>query len=263
MVEVVGISFKKNGKIYYFSPNKLKLKKGTNVIVKTERGLQFGVVEIENKQIDSNKLFSSLSEVIRVCSKKDKEIHQKNIEQAKNALKKCKELVTKYKLDMMVLDASYTFDKNQLLFTFLSDNRVDFRKLAKDLATIYKTRIELRQVGVRDKAKEVGGYGCCGRPLCCSKFLCDFDSVSINMAKNQNIALNPNKINGSCGRLLCCLKYEDECYKEYSKNLPKVGKKVNTELGEGKVISVDILKQKYRVSIPDNGIIEVDLNESN
>ena len=164
---------------------------------------------------------------------------------------------------MMVLDASYTFDRNQLLFTFIADSRVDFRKLAKDLANIYKTRIELRQVGVRDKAKEIGGYGSCGRPLCCSKFLCDFDSVSINMAKNQNIALNPTKINGCCGRLLCCLKYEDECYKELNKNLPKVGKKVKTEKGEGKVISVDILKQKYRVSVPDNGIVEVDLNENN
>ena len=263
MIEVVGVSFKKNGKIYYFSPNNLQLKKGTSVIVKTERGLQFGTVEIENKEIDSSKLFSSLSEVIRICSKKDKDTHNKNIEQSRIALKKCKDLVKKYNLNMMILDANYTFDKNQLLFTFLADDRVDFRKLAKDLASIYKTRIELRQVGVIDKAKEVGGYGSCGRPLCCSKFLCDFDSVSINMAKNQNIALNPNKINGSCGRLLCCLKYEDECYKEYSKNLPKVGKKVNTEFGEGKVISIDILKQKYRVNVPEHGIVEVDLNESN
>ena len=201
--------------------------------------------------------------VVRVCSKKDKEIHEKNIAEAKKALKKCKELVEKYELNMMILDANYTFDRGQLLFTFLSDNRVDFRTLAKDLANIYKTRIELRQVGVRDKAKEVGGYGSSGRELCCSKFLCDFDSVSINMAKNQNIALNPTKINGVCGRLLCCLKYEDECYKELSKKLPKVGKKVETEAGEGKVISIDILKQTYRVDVKDKGIVEVDLNESN
>lgn len=263
MIEVVGISFKKNSKIYYFSPNNLNLKKNTNVIVKTERGLQFGFVEVENKKISSDKLINSLSNVIRIANKKDMEQHKRNINDSKEALKKCKKLVQDYKLNMMILDANYTFDKSQLLFTFLSDERVDFRKLAKELASIYKTRIELRQIGVRDKAKEVGGYGCCGRPLCCSKFLCDFDSVSINMAKNQNIALNPTKINGVCGRLLCCLKYEDECYKEYSKNLPKIGKKVETEYGEGKVISTDILKQKYRVNVKDYGIVEVDLNESN
>ena len=263
MIEVVGVSLKKGGKVYYFSPNNLKLESKENVIVKTERGLQFGIVELENTQIDSNKLKTSLSEVVRICSKKDIETNNKNIEESKKALKKCKELVEKYELNMMILDASYTFDRSQLLFNFLADNRIDFRKLAKDLASIYKTRIELRQVGVRDKAKEIGGYGSCGRPLCCSRFLCDFDSVSINMAKNQNIALNPNKINGICGRLLCCLKYEDECYKQYSKNLPKVGKKIETEYGEGKVISVDILKQKYRVDVKNHGIVEVDLNEGN
>ena len=263
MIEVVGVSFKRNGKVYYFSPNGIKVEKEDNVIVKTERGLQFGTVEVANKEISSEQLTSALSNIVRIASKKDVEQNEKNIASSKEALSKCKELIEKYKLEMMVLDASYTFDRNQLLFTFIADSRVDFRKLAKDLANIYKTRIELRQVGVRDKAKEIGGYGSCGRPLCCSKFLCDFDSVSINMAKNQNIALNPTKINGCCGRLLCCLKYEDECYKELNKNLPKVGKKVKTDKGEGKVISVDVLKQKYRVSVPDNGIVEVDLNESN
>ena len=263
MIEVVGVSLKKGGKIYYFSPNGLILKKGTSVIVKTERGLQLGMIETENTEIEEQKLKSSLSEVVRISSKKDKETHEKNLIDSKKALKKCKDLVEKYELNMMILDASYTFDRSQLLFTFLADNRVDFRKLAKDLAAIYKTRIELSLVGVRVKAKEIGGYGSCGRPLCCSKFLCDFDSVSINMAKNQNIALNPTKINGACGRLLCCLKYEDECYKEYSKNLPKVGKKVETEFGEGKVISIDILKQKYSVDVKEHGIVEVDLNESN
>lgn len=263
MIEVVGVSFKRNGKVYYFSPNGIKVEKEDNVIVKTERGLQFGTVEVANKEISSEQLTSALSNIVRIASRKDVEQNEKNIASSKEALSKCKELIEKYKLEMMVLDASYTFDRNQLLFTFIADSRVDFRKLAKDLANIYKTRIELRQVGVRDKAKEIGGYGSCGRPLCCSKFLCDFDSVSINMAKNQNIALNPTKINGCCGRLLCCLKYEDECYKELNKNLPKVGKKVKTDKGEGKVISVDVLKQKYRVSVPDNGIVEVDLNESN
>ncbi len=263
MIEVVGVTFKHNGKIYYFSPNGLKIKKGINVIVKTERGLQFGKVELENFQIEEKKLKSSLNEVVRIASKNDFNTHLKNERDVKKALNKCKELVEKYELNMVILDASYTFDRSQLLFTFLSDNRVDFRKLAKDLATLYKTRIELRQVGVRDKAKEIGGYGCCGRPLCCSKFLSDFDSVSINMAKDQNIALNPNKINGVCGRLLCCFKYEDECYKECSKKLPKVGKTVETSEGTGKVISVDILAQKYKVNIKDKGIIEVGINESN
>ena len=161
---------------------------------------------------------------------------------------------------MMILDANYTFNKGQLLFTFLADNRVDFRKLAKDLATKYKTRIELRQVGVRDKAKEIGGYGSCGQALCCSKFLTDFDSVSINMAKNQNIALNPTKINGVCGRLLCCLKYENECYKELNKTMPKINSKVKTEFGEGKVISIDPLNQSYRVEIKEHGIEEIKVN---
>ena len=263
MIEVVGIIFRPSKKVYYFSPNGMKIKKGINVIVKTERGLQLGTIEIPNIEIEESKIKSALSEVIRIASKKDYGNHLKNIKDSKNALKKCKELVEKYDLNMMILDANYTFDRSQLLFTFLADNRVDFRKLAKDLANIYKTRIELRQVGVRDKAKEIGGYGACGRELCFSKFLCDFDSVSINMAKNQNIALNPTKINGVCGRLLCCLKYEDECYKECAKKLPKVGKKVETEFGEGKVISTDILKQTYRVDVKDHGIVEVDLNESN
>lgn len=263
MIEVVGVTFKKNGQVYYFLPNNLKLNKGQTVIVKTERGLQFGTIQLENEKIKSSKIKTSLNEVIRVASKKDYEKHLKNIEDSRYALKKCKNLVEKYKLNMIILDANYTFDRDQLLFTFLADSRIDFRKLAKDLALIYKTRIELRQVGVRDKAKEVGGYGSCGRELCCSKFLCDFDSVSINMAKNQGIALNPNKINGICGRLLCCLKYENECYKELSKNFPKIGKKVETKFGEGKVISTDPLKQTYRVNVKDKGIVEVDLSESN
>ncbi len=263
MIEVVGVSFKKNGKIYYFSPNGLKIKKGIDVIVKTERGLQFGTVELSNFEIEPSKLTTTLSTIEKIASKSDHEMHLKNIEDAKKALVKCKELIKKYNLNMYVLDCNYTFDRSQLLFTFLAESRIDFRKLAKDLANIYKTRIELRQVGVRDKAKEVGGYGSCGRELCCSKFLCDFDSVSINMAKNQNIALNPSKINGCCGRLLCCLKYEEDCYKEFSKKLPKLGKKIEIFGSEGKVISVDILGQKYKVELKDGQIMEVDANESN
>ena len=263
MIEVVGVVFRRNSKMYYFLPNGLKIKKDINVIVNTDRGEQFGTIKMENTEINPNKISTELNTVVRICSRKDYERNLKNISDAKKALEKCKELVEDYDLNMLILDASYNFDRSQLLFTFLSDSRVDFRKLAKDLANIYRTRIELRQVGVRDKAKEVGGYGSCGRPLCCSKFLNDFDSVSINMAKNQNIALNPTKINGVCGRLLCCLKYEDECYRECAKNLPKIGKKVSTEKGEGKVISIDILNQSYRVDVPDYGIMEVKLNEGN
>ncbi len=263
MIEVIGVSFKNNRKIYYFSPNSLKIEKGKNVIVTTERGLQYGTVELSNFYINEQNLVSKLTNVIRICNKNDDLKNSKNISDSKEALDKCKDLVKKEKLNMIVLDASYTFDRGQLLFTFLSDNRVDFRNLAKSLAALYKTRIELKQIGVRDKAKEVGGYGCCGRELCCSKFLCDFDSVSINMAKNQNIALNPNKINGCCGRLLCCLKYEDETYKELNKTMPKIGKKVTTPQGEGKVISIDPIKQRYRVNVKDYGVVDVDLNESN
>lgn len=263
MREVVGVSFKKNGQIYYFNSNNLELTKDDKVIVDTERGLQCGTVVILNTKIEKSKLPLKINDIVRICSKKDIANNQNNIKLAKKALDKCKEIVKEMNLNMVVLDASYSFDKSQLLFTFLSDNRVDFRKLAKELASIYKTRIELRQVGVRDKAKEIGGYGYCGRELCCSKFLSDFDSVSINMAKNQNFALNPSKINGICGRLLCCLKYEDECYRECNKLLPKVGKKVVTELGEGKAISVEPLKMSYKVDLKDKGIIEVKINESN
>lgn len=262
MYTVVGISFKEKGRIYYFSPENYKLKKNVTVIVETERGLQFGKVEIENTEISESKLQLPLKKVIRISTKSDYNTHKKNMKEAENALKKCKELIKKYNLNMKVLDASYTFDKTQLLFHFLADNRIDFRNLAKDLAALYHTRIELRQVGVRDKAKEVGGMGICGCCLCCSKFLSDLDTVSINMAKNQNLSLNPSKINGVCGRLLCCLKYEDECYSEYRKNIPEVGKTVKTEKGEGKVISVDILSQKYKVDVPNVGIIEVS-NENN
>ena len=263
MKEVVGISFKNNGQVYYFNPNGLKLKKDDKVIVNTERGLQYGIVAVGNTELKKSELPIKLNDVLRICSKKDIANNINNIKLAKNALEKCKKMVQNMNLNMVILDANYSFDRSQLLFTFLSDNRVDFRKLAKELASIYKTRIELRQVGVRDKAKEIGGYGYCGRELCCAKFLNDFDSVSINMAKNQNFALNPSKINGICGRLLCCLKYEDECYKECNKLMPKVGEKVVTEFGEGKVLSVEPLKMSYKVELKDKEIIEVKINEDN
>lgn len=258
MIDVVGISFGENHRVYYFSLNHLDVKKGKNVIVETERGLQYGTVVTEIISMDEQKLKFPLKPLIRIANKKDREQYKKNLHDAERALKKCKDLVIKHKLNMKVMDAAYTFDRDQLLFHFLADNRVDFRALAKELASIYRTRIELRQVGVRDKAREIGGYGPCGKKLCCSQFLYEFDSVSMNMAKNQNISLNPSKINGVCGRLLCCLKYEDETYTEYKETLPKVGKKVVTEQGEGTVTKVDILNQSYTVDIPSIGLIEVE-----
>lgn len=260
-MKIVGITLKEGGRIYYFSPNNFNLNKGDKVIVETERGLQYGVVEKPIAEIDPEKNKFELKSVIRIADENDTKRHLQNIEDAKETLVKCNKLIEKYKLNMKVLEAAYTFNREKLVYKFLSDNRVDFRELAKELAGIYKTRIELRQIGVRDKAKEVGGLGICGKPFCCGQFLNNFDAISINMAKNQNIALNPNKINGACGRLLCCLGYENECYSACRKNMPMMGKKVKTKKGEGTVISVNILKQTYRVNIPDVGIIEDKIND--
>lgn len=262
MIRVVGISFEEGKQIYYFNPNSFDLRRNVTVIVETERGLQFGKVELPSFSIEEEKLRSPLKNVIRISTKQDYLNHKRNIKDAAKALEKCKDLIRKYELKMQILDASFTFDRSQLLFRFIADNRVDFRQLAKELANCYKTRIELRQVGVRDKAKEVGGCGLCGRQLCCSRFESDFTSISINMAKNQNLSLNPTKINGVCGRLLCCLSYEDEAYRECRKNLPTVGQIVNTEKGKGKVINLDAINEKYTVSIPDVGMIEVKKNGS-
>lgn len=265
MLKVVGITFKNKGKVYNFSPNDLSLKIGDNVIVETERGLQFGTVAMELREISEDTLVAPLNPILRLATADDVKKNKKNVEDARKALIKARELASKYNLNMYIIDASFTHNRSQLFFRFMADNRIDFRSLAKDLANIYKTRIELRQIGVRDRAKETGGYGQCGCPLCCSKFMNDFDSISINMAKTQNIALNPSKINGICGRLLCCLKYENECYKECGKGMPQMNKKIKTEKGEGRVISVDVLARTYKVNIPDVGIVEFkkDEDESN
>ena len=260
-MKVVSVNFKDKGRIYYFSPNRLALKNGDYVIVETERGLQYGQVKNGIFDIDKDKIKNPLKPVVRIATNEDKKTYEKNVQDADKALLKCHKLVEKQKLNMLVIGANYTFDRDQLIFYFLSDNRVDFRSLAKELAALYKTRIELRQIGVRDKAKEIGGLGTCGLELCCSRFLNDFDAVSINMAKNQNIALNPSKINGICGRLLCCLKYEDECYTNCKKGMPKIGSKVTTARGEGTVKSIDILKRKYVVDVKNIGDIEVNLDE--
>lgn len=220
MKKIVGVTFEANGRIsYFFVPKEIEknLKIGYNVIVETDRGQQFAKIATKIHPIDEKNLETQLGTVIKSATKNDYSTHVNNIKEAKEAYKKCQELIKKHDLDMNLLDVTYTFDRDQLIFRFYADKRIDFRNLAKDLASLYHTRIELRQIGVRDKAGEVGGLGVCGQKLCCSRFLHNFDSVSISMAKNQNLALSPNKINGICGRLLCCLKYEDEYYKECMK----------------------------------------------
>ena len=257
-MKIVGVKFNNNTKVYYFNSNGLDLKVNLTVIVNTDKGLKFGkIVEI----VDSKRENDAYPEVVRVATKKDFQQHLRNIQDEKKALEKCRELALKENLNMTIIDANYNFDKSQLIFRFLADERIDFRKLAKDLASNLKTRIELRQIGVRDKAKEIGGIGPCGRILCCSSFLTNFESVSINMAKNQGIALNPTKINGVCGRLLCCLNYENEQYMEVRKNIPDVGKKVKINGKEGKVISSEPLAGKYK-AVVDNEIVQVDVNDS-
>lgn len=256
-MKVVGVKINDGGKILYYNSNGLNLKNNLTVIVLDDRGLQFAkVVDFMEVPDDSN-----YENVIRIATKKDYLQHVKNINDAKIALEKCKSIIKRDKLNMNVIDATYNFDKTQLLFRFLADERVDFRNLAKELGAKLRTRIELRQIGVRDKAKEIGGLGPCGRLLCCSTFLTNFDTVSINMAKNQGLALNPNKINGVCGRLLCCLNYENEQYLEAKRVVPDVGKKVSIDGKDGKVISSDPLLNKYKVLVDDE-IVEVDNNDS-
>jgi cell fate regulator YaaT (PSP1 superfamily) len=263
MIEVVGISFKDGGRVYYFDPTGLKLSVNDDVIVETERGFQYGTVVEGTSEKKKENLNLPLKMVIRIANKEDKERYLLNLEDAKKAFVDCERLIKKHGLSMKLIDASFTFEREQLIFHFLSDSRIDFRNLAKELAGIYKTRIELRQIGVRDKAKEVGGLGPCGRILCCTDFLINFDAVSINMAKNQNLSLNPNKINGACGRLLCCLTYENDVYEEQRKGLPDLGERVKYNGKEGKVVSLDILKQTYVILTDNDEYLTVDLNESN
>lgn len=261
MYEVVGVSFSKNGRIYYFSTKNLTLEKGMNVIVETERGLQYGTVKTNIKNEQEGNLVFPLKNIIRIATDEDNNQHQKNIKDSSKALLDAKKISSQLKLNMAFIDASFTLNRTQLLFNFVADERIDFRELAKKLAQIYKTRIELRQIGVRDKAKEIGGLGPCGRFLCCNLFLTDFNSVSINMAKNQYLALNPTKINGVCGRLLCCLNYEDEVYTELKKGLPDLGTIAQTDKGMGKVIAVDIFKRTYKVELKNKEVIEIDLKK--
>lgn len=256
MANIIGIRFKKAGKIYFFDPAGNQVNAGEHVIVETAMGMEYGEVVIANRQLPQEKIVAPLKKIIRIATRQDAKQNEENKKQEKEAFKICEKKIKEHNLPMKLMDVEFKFDKSKILFFFTAEGRIDFRDLVKDLAAVYKTRIELRQIGVRDKAKEVGGIGPCGRCFCCSKFLNDFDSVSINMAKNQNLALNPNKINGVCGRLLCCLKFEDDNYKECKKCLPTVGKKVKIDEGEGIVTSVNILEKKYIVFINGVGDIE-------
>jgi len=256
MIDVVGVSVDSLKKINYFSPQNLKLKKGQVVIVEVDGCLQFGIAVTDVYQEKEKNLALPLKKVIRIATKDDLIKKEKLEIEAEEALRFAKKYANELKLEMNFVDANYTFEKTQLFFSFVADGRIDFRELAKKLAQKYKTRIELRQIGVRDKAKKIGGLGPCGLFLCCNAFLTDFNSVSINMAKNQMLALNPSKINGVCGRLLCCLNYEDETYSYLKKGLPQIGMIVQKEEGTGKVVSVDIFKRVYQVDFGTKGIVE-------
>lgn len=258
-MNIYQVIFKENGKPYFFNGNELKIPNNVTVIVDTENGLQFAKV-ISKIESFENIDVENLKNIVRISTKKDYEQYLKNTKDAKEALEKAREICASYNTDMNFVDAEFNFERKQLLFKFVAPERVDFRDIAKELAKIYHTRIELRQIGARDKATLVGGLGVCGRELCCSKFLNRIDSVSISMAKDQNLALNPTKINGVCGRLLCCLSYENQCYLECSKNMPYVGKTVKTIYGDGVVKSIDILNRKYNVLVNDD-IKEIFLDE--
>lgn len=255
-MKIASVKVNDYGKTKYYDCNDLNLKKNLTVIVNTERGMEFGTV-LDLFDVDD----SNYDKIVRIATKKDYLQHLKNINEAKLALDKCRQLAEKNNLKMVIIDATYNFDRSQLLFRFLADERIDFRNLARELGSRLKTRIELRQIGIRDKAKEIGGIGPCGRHLCCSTFLTSFDAVSISMAKNQGLALNPTKINGVCGRLLCCLNYENELYTELKKDVLEVGKKTFINGKEGKIISSEPLRGKYKVLMGDE-IIEVDVNDS-
>lgn len=259
-MNVYGVTFRDKGRVYYFNGADLKISNNVTVIVETEKGLQFGKVlyKVDSEMV--KKFQDKLKNIVRISTKKDYDQYLTNLKDAKLALKDAKHFAKQLNLKMNFIDADFTFDRHQLLFNFYSDERVDFRELAKKLASVYRTRIELRQIGARDKAEEIGGIGPCGRILCCSNFLTHLDSVSMNMAKNQNLALNPSKINGCCGRLMCCLAYEDAEYSRCQKGMPSVGQKIDTDLGTGIVSSIDILNRRYKVFI--NGEYkEFELNE--
>ncbi len=250
MVKVISVRFRTAGKIYFFNPGKLEIKKGDHVIVETARGIEYGTVVGDPRDVEEDKVVQPLKAVLRIANQRDDEQEAENRKKEKEAFKICLEKIKKHGLQMKLIDAEYTFDNNKVLFYFTADGRIDFRELVKDLASVFKTRIELRQIGVRDETKILGGIGICGRPLCCHTHLSEFAPVSIKMAKEQNLSLNPTKISGVCGRLMCCLKNEEEIYEELNKKLPNVGDFVTTEDGlKGEVQSVNVLRQLVKVVV--------------
>ena len=256
MYSVVGVRFKKAGKIYYFDPEDIIVEKGQFVIVETARGIEYGQVVVGKKIVGEEDVILPLKKVLRIANNEDAVFVEKNRKDAKEAFKVCEEKITNHALEMKLVDVEYTFDRNKVIFYFTAEGRVDFRELVKDLAAIFRTRIELRQIGVRDEAKMLGGLGPCGRILCCSSFLGDFEPVSIKMAKDQNLSLNPAKISGLCGRLMCCLKYENDNYESGKQDYPDVGSRVMTPIGLGTVVGLIILERKVQVQIKETQEIE-------
>ena len=258
MTKVIGVRFRTAGKIYFFDPLNFDIKRNDNVIVETARGIEFGTVVCDPKEVEDEKVIQPLKPVLRIATQKDMEQEETNKGKEKEAFKICLEKIQKHNLEMKLIDAEYTFDNNKVLFYFTADGRIDFRELVKDLASVFKTRIELRQIGVRDETKIRGGIGICGRPLCCHTHLADFVPVSIRMAKEQNLSLNPTKISGICGRLMCCLKNEEDTYEELNRKLPNIGDFVTTDDGlKGQVSSVNVLRQLVKVLVEENDEKEI------
>lgn len=249
MVKVVGVRFKKAGKVYYFDPDQFKIDTGTNVIVETARGIEFGEAVINTREVTDEEIVAPLKKVMRIATEEDVKHAADNSSKEKEAFATCLQKIREHNLEMKLIDVEYTFDNNKILFYFTADGRVDFRELVKDLAAIFKTRIELRQIGVRDESKMMGGIGVCGRVLCCSSYLGEFQPVSIKMAKEQGLSLNPTKISGTCGRLMCCLKYEQDAYESIIKKAPKVGAIVETPEGQGVVVAVYLIKETVKVRL--------------
>ena len=254
MIKIVGVRFKNAGKIYYFDPVDFEIEKNIDVVVETARGLVYGKIVVGPKEIEEEKLISPLKPIIRIATEEDKAIYRENKEKAKETFEICQQKIKEHGLTMFLIDCEYTFDRNKLIFYFTAEGRIDFRELVKDLASIFKTRIELRQIGVRDEAKSIGGLGTCGRKLCCSSWLGDFQPVSIKMAKDQSLSLNPTKISGICGRLFCCLKYEHDVYVEAIEKMPVVGSVVKVENQKGKVIEINPLLEQIKIEFNDKTI---------
>ncbi|PYI50200.1 PSP1 domain-containing protein [Paenibacillus flagellatus] len=257
MYSVVGVRFKKAGKVYYFDPSDLPIQQEDAVIVETARGVEYGKVVIGKRTVGESDVVLPLKRVIRIADHSDAKLVDDNKQAARNAMVTCQDKIREHQLKMKLVDVEYTFDRNKIIFYFTAEGRIDFRELVKDLAGIFRTRIELRQIGVRDEAKMLGGIGPCGRILCCSSFLGDFEPVSIKMAKDQNLSLNPTKISGLCGRLMCCLKYEHDQYESGKQEMPKVGSIVITSMGNGKVIGLNVENRTVKVQLFDAGKVEI------